>query len=516
MAGSCMDRKVNNTIFRSMIANRAVILIIVAIGSLFQSCKNADSAAHSAQDIVEQDSLEITSEIIINAAQETGSVSPLLMGFNIVYPRSPDEIWANSKGKVPKLLQQLNTGLLRYPGGTVVTFYHWEHPTGQGHKDSWDPSFDPSQNKPPSAIMDLDEYLNICRTMHTEPLVGINMGSGMKYNRVQDGIREAVRLMKHCIQKGFEVKYFYLDNEPYQPDANYTYTAAEYADMINQYATAMKKVDNQIKVIANTKPIYRPLSKAKNLARTKTLISKAGKHINFIDVHNYWAWGHATFALWKSQENMEVGATGMTYREQRSFYRNLAASLGYPEIDMVSLEWNIGPPKNNTPPTQAEAALMVAEQFMQLVQSGMKMATLWPIYWPGNVNWSSRALLNAHDHYEPHKVYGMFNLYKNILGQEKVESSSSDTTIEVLSVKSINKDTLWVYLINKKAGVPVSNIDIHIDGFNAKQFSATAFDANDDTKGSLKTVQLKIAKSNDESYILSMPGYSFAKVTLIK
>src|SRR5699024_6176907 len=105
----------------------------------------------------------------------------------------------------------------------------------------------------------------------------------------------------------------------------------EYADMINQYTTAMKKVDDQIKIIANTRPIYRPLPKAKNLTRTKTLISKAGKHIDFIDVHNYWAWGHATFALWKSQENMEVGATGMTYKEQRSFYRKLAASLGYPE-----------------------------------------------------------------------------------------------------------------------------------------------------------------------------------------
>src|SRR5699024_1393835 len=123
------------------------------------------------------------------------------------------------------------------------------HLTGQGHRDSWNSSFDPSKNKKPSSFMDLNEYLDVCRELKTEPLIGINMGSGMKYHRVQDGIEEAKKLMQHCLQRGIKVKYFYLGNEPYRSDANYTFTAAEYADMINQYGSAMRKIDDQIKII---------------------------------------------------------------------------------------------------------------------------------------------------------------------------------------------------------------------------------------------------------------------------
>ncbi len=60
--------------------------------------------------------------------------------------------------------------------------------------------------------------------------------------------------MKYCRSKGVKVKYYYLDNEPYQPDANFTFTAEEYAESVNQYAAEMKKLDPSIKIIVNTHP----------------------------------------------------------------------------------------------------------------------------------------------------------------------------------------------------------------------------------------------------------------------
>src|SRR5690606_11235570 len=99
---------------------------------------------------------------------------------------------------------------------------------------SWDPRFDSTKNSPPTSMMDIDEYLLLCKALHTEPLIGINMGSGVKYKRIEDGIREAVALVVHCKKMDGKVKYFYLDNEPYQRDANYTFSADEYAEMINR------------------------------------------------------------------------------------------------------------------------------------------------------------------------------------------------------------------------------------------------------------------------------------------
>src|SRR3546814_4196676 len=68
---------------------------------------------------------------------------------------------------------------------------------------------------------------------------------------------------------GVTVRYYYLGNEPYHKTANYMYTAEEYAEMINRYAEAMRKVDPDIRIIANTHP--------RNLDYTSTLIRQAGK-----------------------------------------------------------------------------------------------------------------------------------------------------------------------------------------------------------------------------------------------
>jgi len=96
--------------------------------------------------------------------------------------------WQNRSGKVPAMLKTIGTGQLRYPGGTVATFYYWEQPTGQGWADSWNPEFVAAKNLSVTSFMNIDEYLATVQKQHIEPLVGINMGSGMKYNRIEDGI----------------------------------------------------------------------------------------------------------------------------------------------------------------------------------------------------------------------------------------------------------------------------------------------------------------------------------------
>lgn len=455
--------------------------------------------------------------ITVNSLRETGIISPLIMGFNVEYIQSgPDAFWENGAGKIPQQLKKIGTGVLRYPGGTLTTYYHWEHLTGQGngHIDTWSPDYDSSKDVSASSFMNLDEYLNICKQLNTEPLIGINMSSGIKYNRINEGIEEAKRLMLYCKQKGVKVKYFYLGNEPYQTDANYTYTANEYARMVNLYVPAMKKIDDQIMIIAEGDPW--------DLSFNKTLVSEAGKNIDYLDLHFYWKWKGTSYATWKSETIMGQGVGG-SYKSQRQFYRNLFTSLGYPNIDLVSLEWNIGSPGNrNQQVSQAESALMVAEQFMQFIQSGMPIATFWSVSWP-RLPTNYRMLLDADHNFQPNKLFDMFGLYRDIIGQKMIDCQSSDKAIQVLSGKSLNEDTLWIYLINKlpvnlnsNQANPVCKINIDIQNYRIQNCNAVGFDANDKTTGTLKINKLKTIQKNENRVMLMMPPYSFAKMTLTK
>lgn len=443
--------------------------------------------------------------VTINTAKAEGMVSPNIMGFNIVYCYEGDTPWQNGSGKVPAMLKKIGTRQLRYPGGTVTTFYHWEQPTGQGWADSWNPEFVAAKNLPVTAFMNIDEYLATVQKQHIEPLVGINMGSGMKYNRVEDGITEAVNLVKHCKAKGVKVKYYYLDNEPYQPDANFTFTAEQYGDMVNRYVPRMKEVDPSIKIIVNTHP---------NMDRyTKTLLQVAGKNFDMMDVHMYWKFRNATFENWKKDALMtHRGLKG--YNEQRQLFKKIFSDAGYPDMELVILEWNIGPPGNgNIAPTEAQAALMVSEQFAQFVQSGLYMACFWPISWPSKTEWISRSLLKSRDGYKPNKMYDMFAQYTDILGQQKVLSYASAARLINVAVKSNDGKQLWLYLINKNDEKAAAEVTITLNDFTASSCTANGFSSDDNTPGRLQLKALKILRKNKSGYTITVPRHSFVKIS---
>lgn len=113
------------------------------------------------------------------------TVSDRLLGFNIVYAKNPDSLWRS--GVLEKAIRDVRPGFLRYPGGTVNTYFHWEHPTGNGWEDLWDPQYDTARNRPPEEFMDIDEYMALVRRTGAEPLLGINVNSGFRWNRVGRG-----------------------------------------------------------------------------------------------------------------------------------------------------------------------------------------------------------------------------------------------------------------------------------------------------------------------------------------
>jgi alpha-L-arabinofuranosidase len=452
--------------------------------------------------------------LTVNYASDVGAIAPELIGTNAIYSNEPDAQWQNGTGNIPTLLANISTKLVRFPAGTVVTFWHWNDPNVPGHTDSWDPNYNHANDKPASATMNIDEYLAYCGAKGTTPLVGINMGSGKRWNRVQDGINEAKALVQHCMASGVNVVYYYLDNEPYAADANYTWTAAEYAASINQYVPALKSVNPNIKIIAN----LHPGANTTGYNYTTTVVQQAGANIDFADIHMYWRYNAATFANWTSEPQMMHQQT-RPFSEMRTFYRQMFADAGFPNIELAALEWNVGPNGTGNPePTEAETALMCSEQLMQYIQSGLKLAAFWPLHWESG-DWH-RAQISSAQSYTPNKVYDMFQQFATIGWRMQVSNTlTGSQTLERLrhvSVKTNDGQTVYVYLVNKNQAKTSSTVDIDMSsftGFNAQ--SAVAFESTDTSVGPLNVHSLTVTKSGTHLTI-TMPKNSFAKVTVTR
>ncbi len=380
----------------------------------------------------------------------TSQVSNLLMGFNLIYPHEKNSIWQD--GKIAGYLKDVNVAFLRYPGGTVCSFYHWNSLTGEGWKDSWDPE-NPVTPKSQSEFMDIDEYMSLVKTTGATPLVGINMSSGWRWNRKQDGINEAIALMQYCRDKNFRVDYWYLDNELYQPDSNGGAKSSEvYADLINTYVPAMKAFDPNIKIVANWNAGFK-----NKRSEYDKLISLAGANIDVIDAHWYWSWSDTSWEKWLEKTPL-VQWTGLSYAEDIVYFRQMVKELGFPSIKLASFEWNTGPVKVGNSLTASRAAFAHAEMMMQFISGGLDYAVFWPIQWPDEAS-KARSFVNT----STNSANPNFQLFKflgkmqggTLLGNQIVKAGKSMISI---AVQDRDQKTLRICVLNKNTKDLVTDI----------------------------------------------------------
>jgi len=373
---------------------------------------------------------------------KTSPVSDKLMGFNLVYPHEKNAIWQD--GKIAGYLKDVKVAFLRYPGGTVTSFYHWNAPTGEGWKDSWDPE-NPVVAKASSEFMNIDEYITLVKSTGATPLVGINISSGRRWNRSNDGTTEALALMQYCRNKNFEVKYWFLDNEPYQHDSNGgAKTPEEYAGLINMYAPLMKAFDPDIKIIVNWNAGFK-----NKRSEYEKLIRLAGANIDVIDVHWYWNWNNPSWESWLEKTPMEQW-TGDTYTEDIAYFRQMVKDLGFPGIKLASLEWNSGPPKAGTF-TTGRSALTQSEMMMQFISGGLDMAAFWPIHWPDE-SFLVRSFVNTATN-TANPNYGLFKFFGKMQGGQLIGSQITQTCNGMVSimVKDPITQTVRIGILNKNS-----------------------------------------------------------------
>lgn len=301
-------------------------------------------------------------------------ISSDLFGYNIVYAETPDKAWKN--GAIENFTVSTKTAFIRYPGGTVVTYWHWKNPNGHGWDDSWDPTYDKT-DKPNSEFMDIDEYIDLVKRLKFKPLMGVNINSGYKYNRMEEGLKDALDLMDYCVDKGINVEYWYLGNEPYRNDCNGgPLSVEEYATLINTYGEAMRKKNPSIKLIVNWLSNFDQREK-----EYIQLLKLAGNNIDIFDIHCYWSYNTASWNEWLQKTPIGLW-TGQSYIDEITKFKEIVQENGFPNIQLATLEWNVGPGKQTEEKLNtAQSAFIQSEMMMQFMQGGMEIATFWPLFW---------------------------------------------------------------------------------------------------------------------------------------
>jgi hypothetical protein len=401
--------------------------------------------------------------ITVKTKEKLHTVNPAFLGINLSYFNTTDDIW--KRFKLQEKLKQAGIGALRYPGGEETSFFHWKHPGVNGYEDVWDaPSVhgtspgrgrfqttwvSPEKWNTNEAFMDFDEFMANCIALGAEPVVGLNLSSGKKHNRRADGIAEALDWMRCCKEKGYNVTYWFLDNEPWHHEAAHTFSHKEYAEECLAYGTAIKQEFPHVKLIANPSS-----SSGLYAGGIEHFMQIAGPVIDYIDVHWYWAWGKGSLEHWlahtplTNEDKWKDPTQIRTYTEDIALIRSACAKAGYPDIGVVALEWNMAPSDWSQTFNQSLTAIIQAELLMGFAANNVELTGLWPLIWQTSREvWSEQdtfpSIVSSDPPFNPTLSLDMFRMLSDIAGKPLVDIRTDNQDVVVIATERT------LYVINK-------------------------------------------------------------------
>ena len=153
-------------------------------------------------------------------------------------------------------IRQLGVPIVRYPGGNFVSGYNWLD--GVGPKQNRPRVLDKAWDTIESNQFGTNEFLGWCRAAGTEPLMGLNLGTGtpeeaaalVEYCNVEKGTRWSDLRRQHGIADPYKVQRWCLGNEMDGPWQIGHMTATEYGLKAADAARQMRYVDPSLKLIA--------------------------------------------------------------------------------------------------------------------------------------------------------------------------------------------------------------------------------------------------------------------------
>jgi alpha-L-arabinofuranosidase len=208
-----------------------------------------------------------TARVVVDSSRTLATIDRRLFGSflehlgraiygGVFEPGSP---LADANGFRRDVLQEIRTlgvPIVRYPGGNFVSGYDWLD--GVGPAASRPAVLERAWNSIETNQFGTNEFLAWCRATGTEPLLGLNFGTGtaekaaalVEYCNVPSGTKWSDLRRKHGVDTPWGVRRFCLGNEMDGTWQIGHMTAVEYGRKAADAARQMRAVDRDLQLVA--------------------------------------------------------------------------------------------------------------------------------------------------------------------------------------------------------------------------------------------------------------------------
>lgn len=205
--------------------------------------------------------------VVANASRITADLDPMVFGaflehlgravYQGVYePDSPHSDADGYRTDVAEVVRNLNVPVIRYPGGNMVSGYNWLD--GVGPKSERPTVLERAWNSIETNQFGTNEFMDWCKMVGTEPLLGCNFGTGsveeavayVEYCNLEGGTKWSDLRRSHGYEQPHKVKYWCLGNEMDGPWQIGRMPATDYGRKARDAARQFRIVDNDVQLIA--------------------------------------------------------------------------------------------------------------------------------------------------------------------------------------------------------------------------------------------------------------------------
>ncbi|HEX7730535.1 MAG TPA: alpha-N-arabinofuranosidase [Terracidiphilus sp.] len=206
----------------------------------------------------------------------------------------PGSKFADSNGfrtDVMEEVRALGVPIVRYPGGNFVSGYHWLD--GVGPKKSRPTVLDRAWNTVETNQFGTNEFITWARAVGTEPLFGLNFGTGtaedaaalLEYCNVPGGTKWSELRRSHGYEQPHDVKFWCVGNEMDGPWQIGHMPAREYGIKAADAARQMRAIDPTIKLVAcGSSGPFMPTY----IEWDRTVLEECYDVVDGISLHRYW------------------------------------------------------------------------------------------------------------------------------------------------------------------------------------------------------------------------------------
>jgi len=434
----------------------------------------------------------------------------------------PGDAEGGIRHDVAEKVLALQPAFIRWPGGNVAQDYHWQW--GIGLRDqrpvwvnaAWRNELEPSD-------FGTDEFIQFARRMGAEPSLTVNVeGRGATAD-------EAAAWVQYCngspqskygamraangSAEPFHVKYWEIGNEIWGDWVRGHSDATTYASNLNRYVQEMKAVDPSIRIIATGD---------NNLEWDRTVLTIAGKNIDYVSVHHYY--GPAEM---KGDAN-NLRARPLHYEQ---FYRQMQQMIqevvpGH-DIKLAVNEWNT---TFSLPQQHSMQSAVYAGRLMNVFERTGDTAQMSAVSdlvngWTGGVIQASRHAVFVTP------TYLVNTLYASHLGRDRLSSTlqgpafdstiegRDDPTIDAVVSRSADGKRIFIKAVNTDPSTAIStNISltaVHVSRqAQIETVNGESLDTSNDFShpDAVRIVTSKIAAG--PSFTVTLPAHSVSVITL--